>query len=272
MKDIVTSLTTTTELQMPLRNFNRNTSISFARTRPLLIVSSIALSLVVAACSDDAQTPTQAVDVATNGASGGSTNDSTPKPGPGIVITPKNVALFIGSTATLTVQHVNANGVPTPAPGNPTFTSANAAIATVNSSGQVLGISAGSTKVYATMGAFKDSANVFVSAHADTTASPGGSANAIAGITLNPHSVGLQVGGLAQVSAYAVDANGVPTLALLAGKPVFTIANPLVATVNADGLMRAIAPGVTTLQAEWGGFKSIANVQVIAAGDTVRRP
>lgn len=272
MKGVVLSHTTTTEPQMLFRNFTRNTSISFARARPFVIVSGVALSLVVAACSDSARTPTQAVDVATNGVSGGSSNDSTPRTGPGIAISPKNVVLFIGSSAMLTVQQLNANGVGTPATSSATFTTANPAIATVMPGGQVVGISGGTTKVYATLGAFKDSANVVVVAHGDTVAAPGGSLNAIAGITLNPKSVGFQVGGQVQVSAFAVDASGLPTLALLAGKPTYTVSNPLVATVNADGLMRAVAPGTTTMQAEWAGFKSTANVVVIAAGDTIRRP
>jgi trimeric autotransporter adhesin len=259
---------------MSSNHSKHNSSFSRAKRRTVVTATVGALlSLITVACSDSTPTPTDAVDATSNGAPNtpNTPGDSTPKTGPGIVITPRNVSIHVGATATLTVQQVNANGVPTPAPGNPTFTSRNSSVASVNSAGQVLGVAPGTTLVIATWGAFKDSVNVFVSGGADTTGGSGSSQNAIAGIAFFPANYALQVGAKIGANVYAVDANGVPTLALLSGKPKFTMGNIQVATVDAFGIVTAVGPGTTTLQADWGTYKATASVAVYTPVDTAGR-
>jgi hypothetical protein len=262
---------------MSSHNSTQHTLFGFSRAKRRTVVTASVgalLSLITVACSESAPTPTDAVDAASSGAPNtpNTPGDSTPRTGPGIVISPRNVSIHVGASVTLNVQQVNANGVPTPAPGNPSFSSRNSSVASVNSNGQVLGVAPGTTLIIATWGAFKDSVNVFVSGGPDTTRGPGSSLNAIAGIAFFPANYAMQVGGKVGANVYAVDASGIPTLALLAGKPSFSMSNTQVATVDAFGIVTAVKAGTATLQAVWGTHSASANIVVFTPADTVGRP
>lgn len=92
----------------------------------------------------------------------------------GVVIAPGYADLAVGGTTTLKGQLVDAGGNPVSGPAI-TWTSRTPATATVSSAGVVTGVAAGTARVVATSGTFKDSAlvtvptagNVVVSAVAD---------------------------------------------------------------------------------------------------------
>ncbi|MBC8088355.1 MAG: hypothetical protein H7Z40_13890 [Phycisphaerae bacterium] len=94
--------------------------------------------------------------------------------------------------------------------------------------------------------------------------------NAVSGIRILPQTIRLLVNGTVSPGAYPVDERGIPSLALLAGRPTWTIRNPAIATIGADGTLRANALGTTTLFAVWNGLRDSATVAVMSTLDTVR--
>jgi hypothetical protein len=89
--------------------------------------------------------------------------------------------------------------------------------------------------------------------------------NAVAGIRITPHAIALAVRAAATVSVLPVDANGVPSLALLAARPSFRVANRAIATVSDSGTLLGVAPGTTTLYATVGAL--IDSATIVVAGD-----
>lgn len=139
-------------------------------------------ALVVAACSDSTAAPGDPTPVQTTGNNTGSRQDSVPGNGnsnsgavAGIRIVPQSMRIIVGSSVGATVIPVDANGVPAlgALSGQPTWRVANTAIARVTASGGVVtGVAAGTTKLYATLGTYTDSANVLVATTADTIPTP----------------------------------------------------------------------------------------------------
>jgi plastocyanin len=84
---------------------------------------------------------------------GGTTNPPPPPPPPNtqtlgsISTSVTSLTLDAGNSQTITVSAFDTQGGVIPSPGNPTFSSANSAIAEVDGSGTVLGISQGSTTI-----------------------------------------------------------------------------------------------------------------------------
>jgi uncharacterized protein YjdB len=129
------------------------------------------------------------------------------------------------------------------------WASANPAVATVNSLGQVTGISLGTTTITARVGAKVASTRVRV------VAPP---VSQVVLTPSNPVQV-VRIGQNFQFSARCVDING----AVVTGKTIaWNSNNPSVATVSGTGLVSALAVGSATVTAECDGKTGQVGIQV----------
>ena len=180
------------------------------------------------------------------GQSGTSMITVTIVPVASVTVSPSSASLTVGQTTQLTATPKDANG--NPLTGRTiTWTSGNTAVATVNTSGLVTGASAGSTTITATSGGQSGTSAITV------TVVP------VASVTVAPASLGLTVGQTGQLGATVKDANG----NVLTGRTItWTSNNTGVATVNASGLVTAVAVGTAMVTASCGGQSGTSNVSV----------
>jgi uncharacterized protein YjdB len=143
-----------------------------------------------------------------------------------VTVAPETATLVAGTTATLTATSRDAGG--TPLAGRAvTWTPLEPAIATVNAQGVVTAVSAGTGRIVAAAEGKADTATITV-------------IPAVAAVEVAPSAPTLVVGGTAQLTATARDAGG----AALTGRAVaWTALDPSIATVNAQGVVTAVAPG-----------------------------
>jgi uncharacterized protein YjdB len=127
------------------------------------------------------------------------------------------------------------------------WTSTNTGIASVNSSGLVSGVSAGSANVIASSEGRTATTTVTV------TAIP------VASVTISPPTSNLQPGGTVQLSAVTRDANN----NVLTGRVVtWASGSTAIATVTASGLVTAVGSGTTNITATSEGRVGTASVSV----------
>jgi len=172
-----------------------------------------------------------------NIASGTTTASGTsPAPVASVSVSPASATLQIGATVQLQVTAYDANN--NVLTGRVvTSSSANPAIASVNSLGLVTAVSAGTTQITVTVEGKSAVATITVSAAAPV---------AVASVTVSPSSASLLVGGTQQFSATTRDANN----NVLTGRVVtWSTAGAAISTVSASGLVTAIAAGSATITA-----------------------
>ena len=122
-------------------------------------------------------------------------------------------------------------------------------VVTVNASGLVTAVGNGTATVVATSGSASGTASVTV-------------AQAPAAVTVTPDAIQLTaIGETAQLTAGVSDANG---NAIADATVTWTSEDEAVATVDATGLVTAIANGATTVTATAGGARASASVTVMA--------
>jgi uncharacterized protein YjdB len=137
----------------------------------------------------------------------------------------------VGQTSQATAVTRDANGN-TLTGRTVTWTSSNTSVATVNSSGLVTTLAAGSTTITGTSETKTGTATLTVTVAPVATVT----------VTLTPSSV--NVGQTSQASAVTRDANN----NVLTGRTVtWTSSNPNVATVNSAGLITTLSAGTTTI-------------------------
>ncbi|MBL8958289.1 MAG: Ig-like domain-containing protein [Gemmatimonadetes bacterium] len=187
-----------------------------------------------------------------DGVVGSGTYTITQVPVASMIITPDVATVQTGGTQQLSASLFSANGTPLSTVGRTILWSTSAAgIATVNTSGRVTGVAAGTAVITAS--------SEGVTATATITVSP----TAVASVTLAPNAVSLNQGGTQSITATARDAaNNV-----LTGRPVtWTSSNPAVATVgsttNATNTITAVSAGSATISAVVGGVTGVATVSV----------
>ncbi|NNF38133.1 MAG: hypothetical protein HKN71_05670, partial [Gemmatimonadetes bacterium] len=130
------------------------------------------------------------------------------------------------------------------------------AIATVDATGVVTGVAAGSTKVTATVEGASDDAIVVVAAAAPIS---------VNSVIVQPDSASILVGGGLLYTVRTFDATG----AELFGRPVtWVTGNGSVASVNANGFVTGVAVGSTTVTATVEGVTDAAIVVVTAPAPT----
>jgi len=177
---------------------------------------------------------------------------STPPNGPpiekpvAVSVTPKQGSLISGEQQQLVAQVTQDGRVVTDR--SIAWRTSDNAVATVNASGLVTAIGAGSAKVYATVGSVADSAMISVASTNDAPFSivPGG-VQAILGDTLNFVVVASSPLGEAALAAKAV---------------VWSSSDPSIATVSADGVVATIGEGDVLVKAQVGDQVATASMKV----------
>ena len=132
-----------------------------------------------------------------------------------------------------------------------TWTSSAPQVATVDATGEVTGVSAGSATITATSEGKSASATVTVTAPATVVAS--------VVVTLNASS--LQTGQTTQAAAVVRDGQG---NAIAGASVTWSSSNPAVATVNQTGLITAVGAGSVSIRAVSGGVLGAAGLTVAA--------
>ncbi len=165
-----------------------------------------------------------------------------------VVVTPDSTSVEVGATQTYAASTRDASGN-TLSGRAITWTTADAAVATVNATGLVTGVAAGATTVSATSEGVTGVATVVV------IPVP------VASVEVAPDSVGLNVSDTVTLSATTLDGSG----ATLIGRTVmWTSADAAVATVDgASGLVTAASAGSTSVIATSEGVSDTAVVVVV---------
>ena len=169
----------------------------------------------------------------------------TPAPLVLINVTPSPLRVYVGRTAQLNVGLIDATGQVTVRPV--TFTSSNNAVATVNASGVVSGVTPGTANITVT------SEGRTVTVPVTVTLVP------IATLTLTPTSGAVFVGNSLQFTVTLRDSAGV----VLTGRTViWSSSAPGVAAVTQSGLVTGLSQGTTTITASADGLFATARVTV----------
>ena len=160
-------------------------------------------------------------------------------------------AVLVGQTATATATLADSTG--TVLSGRSiTWSSSNTSVATVDATGTVRAVSAGSALIQATSEGKSGSASISVSAPAPIP---------VASVSVSPASATLQVGATVQLSATTFDANN----NVLTGRVVgWSSTNTAIATVSSTGLVRAVAAGSVSITASSEGRTATAAITVSA--------
>src|SRR6266566_3302024 len=172
-------------------------------------------------------------------------------PGASVTVSPAPASVQAGQTVQLTATPKDANGN-TLSGRTVNWASSNGAVGTVNGSGLVTGVVAGSTTITATSEGQSGSSAVTV------TVGP----LPVASVTVSPASASVPVGQAVQLTATPKDASGNP----LTGRTVtWTSSNTSAGTVNGSGLVTCVVAGSTTITATSEGKSGTSAVTVTAA-------
>lgn len=183
-----------------------------------------------------------------------SVGTNPPVPVTGVTVAPATVSIGIGATTQMTATIAPANASNQAV----TWSSSNPAIASVNNSGVVTGVAAGSANVIATTadGGFAGQGTVTVQPAAIVL---------VTGVTVSPATASIAVGATTPLTATMSPSNAT-------NKTVtWSSSNPAVATVNSAGLVAGVAAGGAMITATTvdGSFTSQAGITVSAVPTTI---
>jgi trimeric autotransporter adhesin len=168
-----------------------------------------------------------------------------------VFISPPSAVIGINGTAQFTATARNdATGAIVA--GTATWTSSNDAVASVSSSGLVTGKSAGNATVRATINGKSADATVTVLGGPNT-------------LTVTPAGPAVSAGQTLQMTATVRDQAG---NVVQTGPVAWSSSNTAAATINANGLVSAIAAGTTTITATSGGVTGSTQVTVVGGTGT----
>ena len=170
-----------------------------------------------------------------------------------VQVQPPNATLKVGESVTFTAQPRDSRGTAITGRGV-SWSSSNAQVASVNSSGRVTAVSPGGTIISAQSEGQVGLATVTVSV------------TAVASVRVSPTNLSLNVGQSAPLQAQTLDASNNP----LPGRTVlwFT-SNSSVATVNTSGVVTAVGSGTATITATSEGKSATAAVVVAPPPSTI---
>src|SRR5437867_9458777 len=200
------------------------------------LVSGVAVGSTTITATSEGQSGTAAVTV-------------TSVPVVSVTVTPAAPSVLVGQTVQLTATPKDANGNPLSG-RTVTWSSGNLSVATVNGSGLVRGVTAGSATITATC----EGQSGTVSA---TVTSP-----SVASVTVSPAAANLGIGTTLLLTATLKDSVG----NVLTGRTVAWTSNASgVATVDASGLVTGVTAGAATITATSGAKSGTAAVTVTAS-------
>jgi uncharacterized protein YjdB len=196
-------------------------------TRARALISVLCVTAALSACSNDAVGP--AVEAVGS-----------------VVVEPATATVAVGSTLTLNAAVLDPDGEAVPQ-SRISWASADSSIAEVASNGVVTGRKVG-TVLIAASSRGKD-------AFARITVQP----TPVAAVRLSVSSRAMQVGQTFQIGAETVDASG----NVLPNRPVTWLSSDgSIATVNANGVVTALAPGAAIITASSEGRSAVATITV----------
>ena len=164
-----------------------------------------------------------------------------------------SVAVSPGSATIATAGSVSLAATPKDASGGTlsgrvvTWSSDNTAAATVNGSGLVSGVAAGTATITATCEGRTGTSDITVSSVP------------VASVTVSPASASVQEGSTTQLTATPKDAGGIPLLGRIV---TWSSGNTAAATVNGSGLVSGVAAGTATITATCEGKTGTSDVTV----------
>jgi uncharacterized protein YjdB len=189
---------------------------------------------------------------ATSGSAIGTVSVTVTVPVATVVVTPPTATMDVGQTLLLTASARDAAGN-TLTGRTFTWSSTNPNAATVDATGQVRAVGAGSTVVSASTEGRSGASTITVNVP-------------VASVAVTPGTATLQIGQTQQFTATARDAAG----NTITGKTfTWNSSNPAVATVDGSGLVRAVSAGNASITASTDGRSGSATVTVGAAGFTL---
>jgi len=196
--------------------------------------------------------PGAATITATSEGKSGSAQITVQAPVATVTVTPATASLFTGATTTLTVSVKDGSG--NGLSGRPvSWTTSNAAVATVDGNGTVTAVAAGSAAVTATSEGKSGASQI-------TVLTP------VATVAVTPANAVLLIGATTALTATLKDGSN----NLLTGRAVtWATSNAAVATVDADGLVTAVTAGTATIAAAAEGKSGTAAITVSAPVATV---
>jgi uncharacterized protein YjdB len=178
----------------------------------------------------------------------------------GVVISPVNISITIGSTQQLSVYAQDQNGLVF-SNAEISFVSDNLSVATVDSNGLVIAVSAGTANI--SVRALSEGTTVSASMSVAVTAPV--VIPVLANLTLAPQSASISAGATQQLTVNATDQNG---KVFLGAVLVFSSNNNEVATVDSNGLVTAVSAGTANITAQASAGSAtvlvVATITVIA--------
>ena len=168
-----------------------------------------------------------------------------------VAVTPENSSLEQGQTIQLHATAQNSSGQAVP---GQTFgwTSSNSGVASVNGSGLIMAVSAGTATITASTGGVSGTATITVTVPPPPTPT-------VTNVSVAPATGNIQQGQTIQLNATARDANG----NVMPGQTFsWTSDNSGIATVNSSGLVMAVGAGTATITASVSGVSGSATITV----------
>ncbi|KRE93166.1 hypothetical protein ASG89_06580 [Paenibacillus sp. Soil766] len=184
------------------------------------------------------------------GPDGGLNTNSNPQTLTRMYLDDEGYSLQPNETIASYLTGVYANGTTFPIQSGAIYRVANTAVATVNANGVITGVAAGSTTLTVTYNGQSTSANIAVTstlANLNRIAFDSYSYSLQSGTTRSPYVIGYK--------------NDSSTQTLTTGL-TFTSSNPAAASVNSNGMVTGLSPGITTITAFYGSFTASASVNV----------
>ncbi|MEP6690684.1 MAG: Ig-like domain-containing protein [Gemmatimonadaceae bacterium] len=167
-----------------------------------------------------------------------------------VAVTPPTAVLRVGGTTTLVATARDASGNPI-TDRAVIWTSDNPAVAAVNGSGVVTGVSAGTARITATVGG--------QSGQSTLTVVP-----AVASVAITPNPASVSYGAAITLTVTAKDAAG--NVLSLAGRTVsWSSSNTQVATITQAGVATGVSPGTSTITASVDGVSNTDTLTVLGA-------
>jgi len=172
-----------------------------------------------------------------------------------VTVSPASASVTVGATSVLqaTVKDQNGNLM---TGQTVTWSTNNPAAATVNSSGVVTGVAAGSATITATSSGKTGTSSITVTAVAPVVAT----------VTVAPTSASVVAGASTTLQATVKDQNG----NVMTGQTVtWSTNNPAAATVNSSGVVTGVAAGSATITATSSGKTGTSSITVTAVAPVV---